>query len=61
MAITEKQKACLASLKSGPDLIPVIHFGALSKLGYVEKVDNLDARARGFAPAKLTAAGLAEL
>lgn len=58
-SMTEKQKAALSAIKDEPGLMPIIHFGKLRGAGYVESSGF--ATKRGYASAKITAAGLAAL
>jgi hypothetical protein len=59
-ALTEKQKAALVALESGPGLMPIIHFGKLSAEGLVEKAEGA-AGQRGYSRAQLTAKGEAAI
>lgn len=58
--MSEKQKVALAAVKDEPDLMPIIHFGKLRDAGYVESA-SVSGGQRGYAGAKITAAGLTAL
>lgn len=55
-ALTDKQKAAMSALSTGPGLMPIIHFGRLRDLGLVEKAEGT-AGQRGYSYAQLTSAG----
>lgn len=58
--LTDKQKAALQTVSANPAPMAIVHFGKLRDAGYVEKADGLNIN-RGYAAAKITAAGLAAL
>ena len=54
--LSEKQKAALSALSTGPGLMPIIHFGVLRHIGLVEKAEGGSGQ-RGYSYAQLTDAG----
>jgi hypothetical protein len=58
--LSEKQKAALEALNSGPGLMPIIHFGKLSAAGLVKKVEGGSGQ-RGYSYAELTTNGRAAI
>lgn len=60
-ALTEKQTAALASVAEKTAAMPILHFGNLRKLGYVEGDSEAGSAGRGYTFAKITPAGLARL
>lgn len=56
LTISDKQKAALASIKSGPGFIAIKHAGALRSAGLIDKAD-VEGSKPGYTGARLTANG----